>query len=174
MTLPMIVLGVLAVVAGYVNTPWFGTFLTDYLAQGPVNLAHGDHHGPFWIPVAATGVSLLGIFLAYLMYAKKSLSRDWLSRSFPSVSDIIYNKWFVDEAYDATFVKGTKAASRGGTLIDRYVVEGAAEGTVSAVQLLAKSGNKLQDGKVQTYGTAVILGMAVIFAIIALTGGYFS
>ena len=27
MTYPMIVLGVLAVVAGYINTPWFGTFL---------------------------------------------------------------------------------------------------------------------------------------------------
>ncbi|MFC0187010.1 NADH-quinone oxidoreductase subunit L [Fictibacillus aquaticus] len=173
MTLPMIVLGVLAVVAGYVNTPWFGTFLNDYLAQGPVELAH-EHHGPLWIPIAATTVSLLGILLAYLMYAKKSLSRDWLSRSFPSVSDIIYNKWFVDEAYEATFIKGTKAASCGGTLIDRYIVEGAAEGTVSAVQLLAKSGNKVQDGKVQTYGTVVILGLAVIFAVVALTGGYFS
>ena len=29
----MIVLGVLAVVAGYINTPWFGTFLGDWLTK---------------------------------------------------------------------------------------------------------------------------------------------
>ncbi|MFC7371507.1 NADH-quinone oxidoreductase subunit L [Fictibacillus iocasae] len=173
MTAPMIILGVLAVTAGYVNTPWFGTFLADYLAQGPVEL-HSDHHGPIWIPLAATAVSLLGIVLAYMMYAKRSIRRDWLTRSFPSASHIIYNKWFVDEAYDATFIKGTKAASRAGTLFDRYVVEGAAEGATSAVQWLAKTGNKLQDGNVQTYGSAVILGLAVLFIVIALTGGYFS
>ena len=43
MTFPMIVLGVLAVVAGYVNTPWFGTFLGDWLAKG--NEALGQAYG---------------------------------------------------------------------------------------------------------------------------------
>lgn len=33
MTYPMIVLAVLAVVAGYINTPWFGTFLGDWLTK---------------------------------------------------------------------------------------------------------------------------------------------
>ena len=34
MTFPMIVLAVLAIVAGYINTPWFGTFLGDWLMEG--------------------------------------------------------------------------------------------------------------------------------------------
>ena len=42
MTIPMMVLGVLAVVAGYINTPWFGTFLGDWLMEG--NPALGDSH----------------------------------------------------------------------------------------------------------------------------------
>ena len=41
----MIVLGVLAVVAGYVNTPWFGSFLGDWLVDGNEALGHGHMEG---------------------------------------------------------------------------------------------------------------------------------
>ena len=34
MTVPMMVLALLAIVAGYINTPWFGTFLGDWLLEG--------------------------------------------------------------------------------------------------------------------------------------------
>ena len=35
MILPMTVLAFLAIFAGYINTPWFGTFLGDWLTNGP-------------------------------------------------------------------------------------------------------------------------------------------
>lgn len=174
MTIPMIVLGVLAVVAGYLNTTWFGTFLSDYLAKGPVELPHGDHHGPGWIPIVATAASLLGIGLAYLIYQKETLSRSWLSRMFPGLSHVIYNKWYVDEGYDATFVKGTKGLSKLGVLFDRYVVDGLVASVTAGVQGLAKAGSRLQNGQVQSYGTAAIFGLVILLLIVALTGGYFS
>ena len=174
MTLPMIVLGVLAVVAGYLNTTWFGTFLSDYLAKGPVELPHGDHHGPGWIPIVATAASLLGIGLAYLIYQKETLSRSWLSRMCPGLSRVIYNKWYVDEGYDATFVKGTKGLSKLGVLFDRYVVDGLVASVTAGVQGLAKAGSRLQNGQVQSYGTAAIFGLVILLLIVALTGGYFS
>lgn len=174
MTLPMIVLGVLAIVAGYLNTAWFGTFLTDYLAGGPVELAHGDHHGPSWIPIVATAASLLGIGLAYLIYQKGALSRDWITRSLPGLSNVIYNKWYVDEGYDATFVKGTKGLSKLGVLFDRYIVDGLVAAVVSAVQGLSKLGSRLQNGQVQSYGTFAIFGIVILLLVVALTGGYFT
>ncbi|MFC0236781.1 NADH-quinone oxidoreductase subunit L [Fictibacillus phosphorivorans] len=174
MTLPMIVLGVLAIVAGYLNTTWFGTFLADYLAEGPVELAHGDHHGPSWIPIVATGASLLGVGLAYLIYQKGALSRDWITRSLPGLSNVIYNKWYVDEGYDATFVKGTKGLSKLGVLFDRYIVDGLVAAVVSAVQGLSKLGSRLQNGQVQSYGTFAIFGIVILLLVVALTGGYFT
>ncbi|MBH0169023.1 NADH-quinone oxidoreductase subunit L [Fictibacillus sp. 18YEL24] len=174
MTLPMIVLGVLAIVAGYLNTTWFGTFLSDYLAGGPVELAHGDHHGPGWIPIVATAASLLGIGLAYLIYQKGTLSRDWVTRSLPGLSNVIYNKWYVDEGYDATFVKGTKGLSKLGVLFDKYIVDGLVAAVVSGVQGLSKVGSRLQNGQVQTYGTFAIFGIVILLLIVALTGGYFT
>jgi NADH-quinone oxidoreductase subunit L len=174
MTLPMIVLGVLAVVAGYVNTTWFGTFLTDYLAGGPVDLSHAEHHGPGWIPLVATAASLLGIGLAYLIYQKGAISRDWLTRSLPGLSEVVYNKWYIDEGYDQTVVKGTKGLSKLGVLFDKYVVEGLVAAVTSGVQGLSKIGSRMQNGQVQTYGTAAIFGIVLLLLLVALTGGYFS
>lgn len=56
MTYPMIVLGVLAVVAGYINTPWFGTFLGDWLTKD-IQFKVEEAHGPVWIMIVATLVS---------------------------------------------------------------------------------------------------------------------
>jgi NADH-quinone oxidoreductase subunit L len=174
MTFSMIVLGVLAVVAGYLNTTWFGTFLSDYLAQGPVELPHGDHHGPGWIPLVATLAAALGIGLAYLIYQKGTLSRDWITRSFPSLAEVIYNKWYIDEGYDQTVVKGTRGLSKLGVLFDRYVVDGLVTAVTNGVQGLGKIGSRLQNGQVQSYGTAAIFGIVILLLIVALTGGYFS
>jgi len=174
MVIPMAVLGVLAVVVGYLNTPWFGTFLTEYLQQGPVKLPADGEHAPAWIPVLATLLSLAGIFLAYSIYYKKSLSRDWLSRNLPSLSTIVYRKYYVDEAYDATVVKGTTMFSYLWKYVDRYLVEAAVNGTAGLIQWFGKKGSAFHDGQVQKFGAIAIAGLALILLFFAVTGGYFS
>ncbi|MCK6259189.1 NADH-quinone oxidoreductase subunit L [Fictibacillus sp. KIGAM418] len=174
MLFPMLVLGVLAVVAGYLNTPWFGGFLAHYLSHGPVRIAAEGEHGPVWIPILATIVSLAGIFLAYLMYGKKTLSRNWLSRSLPSLSTIIYRKYYLDEAYDATVVKGTTLFSYFWSYVDRYLVEAAVNGTAGLVQWLGKRGSSMHDGQVQRFGAVAVAGLVIILLFFAVAGGYFS
>ncbi|MGC4377394.1 NADH-quinone oxidoreductase subunit L [Fictibacillus sp. Mic-4] len=173
MTFPMIVLGILAVLAGYVNTSWFGTFLSDYLGKGEV-APLASNHEPIWISVVATLVSLLGIFMAYLIYKKGSLSRDWLSRHLPSLSNVVYNKYYIDEVYHAVIVRGVRAFSYGWSLIDRYIVEGIVNGAVALVHWLAKLGSKCQNGQVQTYGAVAFVGLVLLLLIFAVSGGYFS
>jgi len=172
MTLPMLVLGVLAVIAGYVNTPWFGTFLGDWLTEGNENLGHGHIEGPAWIMVVATVVSLLGILLAWMMYSKKSLSRDWLSSRIPLMYSVVKNKYFIDEIYSQTIVFGTKGISLFLRFIELFLVEGLVKLTTASVQALGKTGAKLQSGQVQTYGAIAFVGLAVLMVIFALTGGY--
>lgn len=171
MTGPMVVLGILAIVAGYVNTPWFGTFLGDWLVDGNEYLGHGHTEGPVWIMIVATVVSLLGILLAYLMYGKRSLERDWLSGRAPLTYNILYNKYFIDEFYELTFVYGAKAISLFLRFIEVFLVEGILKVIVGFVQSLGRSWAKLQSGQVQTYGMAAFLGLAILMLIFAITGG---
>jgi NADH-quinone oxidoreductase subunit L len=170
MTLPMIVLGVLAVVAGYVNTPWFGTFLGDWLVEGNEALGHGHIEGPAWIMIVATLVSLAGIFLAYLIYGKRSVSRNWLGAT--TLYNILYNKYYIDEFYSLTVVNLTKGFSHFLRYIDIFLVEGIVKAVAGFVQSLGRLGSKLQTGQVQTYSAVAFIGLAILMVIFALTGGY--
>jgi NADH-quinone oxidoreductase subunit L len=173
MTLPMVVLGILAVVAGYVNTPWFGTYLGDWLVEGNEALGHGHVEGPAWIMIVATIVSLAGIFLAYLMYGKKSLSRDWLSSRAPVTYSVLYNKYFIDEFYELTIVNITKFFSLFLKFIEVFLVEGIVSLVTQFVQTFGKTGSRVHNGQVQMYGTVAFVGLAILFVIFAVTGGYF-
>lgn len=170
MTLPMIVLGVLAVVAGYVNTPWFGTFLGDWLVEGNEALGHGHMEGPAWIMLVATLVSLAGIFLAYLIYGKRSISRDWLGA--PTLYNILYNKYYIDEFYKVSIVYITKGISLFLQFIETFLVEGLVKLVTGIVQSLGRLGSKLQSGQVQTYSAVAFVGLAILVVIYAVTGGY--
>lgn len=173
MTFPMIVLGILAIVAGYVNTPWFGTFLGDWLTEGTERYGHAHIEAPGWIMLVATGVSLLGIFIAWLMYGKKSLSRDKVATAIPGLYGILYNKYFVDEIYEMTVVKATTIISYLLKYIDEFIVEGLVNGTAALTQGIGKLGSKIQNGQIQAYGTVAFLGLAILVVILAVTGGYF-
>ena len=172
MTYPMILLGILAVIAGYVNTPWFGSFLGDWLVDGNPALGNSHIEGPIWIMIAATVVSLAGIYLAYLMYYKRSIARNWLSGTGDTLHTILLNKYYVDEFYQMTVVAVIKAISYLLRFIDVFVVEGLVKGVVGIVQGLGKTGSKMQNGQVQTYGAVAFIGLALLAVIFALTGGY--
>ncbi|WP_221567274.1 NADH-quinone oxidoreductase subunit L [Alkalihalobacillus sp. TS-13] len=168
MVFPMVVLGILAVVAGYINTP-VAQVLGDYLAKNPyVEIHHHEAH--WWIPVVATAVSLLGIFMAWLVYAKQKVRR--LSEASPDFHYILLNKYFIDETYDYSFVKGTRGFSYFWYYIDRFVVEGVVQLVTGAVGWLSKISSKAQNGQVQLYGSVAFAGMAVLLLIVAWLGGY--
>ncbi|WP_010677179.1 NADH-quinone oxidoreductase subunit L [Bacillus timonensis] len=172
MTIPMIVLGILAVVAGYVNTPWFGTFLGDWLTEGTNLYGAGHVEGPGWIMAVATFASLFGLLLAYAMYQRKSISRDFFSSRAPIMYSIVYNKYFIDEFYNMTVVYATKVFSLFLRYIDEFLVGGIVKGVAQATQGIGKIGAKLQNGQVQMYTSVAFVGLAILLLVVALTGGY--
>jgi NADH-quinone oxidoreductase subunit L len=172
MTYPMILLGILAIVAGYVNTPWFGTFLGDWLVDGNPALASQHEGGSWWITIVATVFSLGGIYFSWLIYGKRSVSRNWLSGAGDTLHTILLNKYYVDEFYKMTVVVIATGISYFLRFIDVFLVEGLVKGVVGIVQGLGTTGSKLQTGQVQTYGAVAFIGLALLAVIFALTGGY--
>lgn len=170
MTYPMIVLGVLAVVAGYINTPWFGTFLGDWLTKD-VGFKVEETHGPVWIMIVATLVSFAGIALAYFIYRKKSISRNWAGGTETSLYNLLKEKYYVDELYNMTVIPITKGIAHVLRLFEVYVVEGIAVLIASVVKGTGNLGSKLQNGNVQVYGTVTAVSLAVLVIILLYTGG---
>jgi NADH-quinone oxidoreductase subunit L len=86
---------------------------------------------------------------------------------------LVYNKYLVDELYDATIVKPTVATSR--ALLWKGVDAGLIDGIVNGVGAVARGVGgvlrRLQSGNIRSYAAWVLAGS--LFAIVAmgLAGG---
>ncbi|PYI51144.1 NADH-quinone oxidoreductase subunit L [Paenibacillus flagellatus] len=156
MTVPLVVLAVLAVITGFLMTPfngWFGEWLTGHA---------GEEHGAALVMLLSTVVGLLGIGLGYLMYVKRSFSPDAIPNGAPWLHRLVERKYYIDELYGAVIVKPLKGIGFVLTLFDRYVVDGVVRLCASVVTGLGKAGSRVQDGQVQTYGLVTLLGLVVL------------
>jgi NADH-quinone oxidoreductase subunit L len=165
MTFPLVVLAVLAVVSGFVFTPfngWLGSWLTGHKEAEAANWA---------VMGLSTLAGLLGIGLGYLMYAKHSIPRDVVSSKAPWLYTLVHRKYFIDEIYDAVFVGGLRLIGGLLDLFDTYIVDGIVRLVSAAVVGIGRLGLRLQNGQVQTYGLATLLGLLILA--LALAGRRF-
>ena len=171
MTSPLIVLAAGAAFAGLLGVPHalggsnlFEQWLEPVFAGGHGHAAHGvAHHAvepiEYVLMLASIGIAIVGIALAYLMYYRKTLSPDIFSSAAGGVLHrIVYNKYYIDEIYQATFVRLTLALSWLGVSFDRYVVDfivdGAAKLTAFIAQLNGWFDNLVIDGAVNAIADA--------------------
>ncbi len=171
MLIPMMVLGVLAVVGGYIQTNWFGTFLGDWLETTPYTIAFVHPEAPFWIPLVASLLAIGGIAVAWLVYGRKTSIEESNERN--GLHTLLYRKYYVDELYQGLFVRGSRVVAYFWMYVDRFIIEGGAAAVTYAVKRFGQAGVKLQSGQVQTYSTVAFSGLVVVLLLIAVLGGYF-
>jgi len=219
MTLPLMALAVGAMVAGFVSIPpalGGGAVLEHFLepsltaqAQTPpsaevesgvsgTEAAHEEPHISHMAEVGLMGFSVLiaiaGILLAYRFYVRSPETADNLKERYAGAHSLLFNKYYVDELYDATFIKGTMKSAFGLWTFDRRVVDGAVNGTgwltvftswVSslfdkyvvdgAVNLIGRSSEessfvfrRVQTGLVQNYALLMLAGVCAFVSIYLL------
>jgi NADH-quinone oxidoreductase subunit L len=139
MTVPLIILAIGSVVAGYVGFPtWLGgtnafeKFLDPVFEPLPIprggeaeysNLAEA---GMAAVSVAA---ALIGFALAYSKYCKRSWEEQREVRMYGPLYRVFLNKYHIDELYDALFVNRAKGGGVGLWKFDAKVVDGAVNGS---------------------------------------------
>ncbi|SDE34217.1 NADH-quinone oxidoreductase subunit L [Paenibacillus sp. UNCCL117] len=161
MTMPLVVLAVLAVVAGFVFTPfapWLGTWLTGHAEA---------EHASVLVMVLSTLVGLLGIGAGYLVYVKRTISAEGFVAAAPWLYKLLNRKYFIDELYQVVWVRSLQSLGQLLHLFDVYVVDGAVRLTSYAVTGVGRLGSRLQNGQVQTYGLATLIGLLILMLAIA-------
>jgi NADH-quinone oxidoreductase subunit L len=133
MTVPLVVLAVGAAVSGWVGWPqlggwdwnWIGRFLAPVVVE--VGEHGAAHHASVSLELALMALSVavagVGIWLAWRTYG---------AERYPAVHRLLVNKYWVDEIYDATVVRGTWATTRLLNRFDASVIDGAVNGTRNA------------------------------------------
>ncbi|GAB2721421.1 NADH-quinone oxidoreductase subunit L [Paenibacillus thermoaerophilus] len=161
MTLPMAVLAVLSVAAGFVELPGSGQ-LGEWLGRPA---AH--HDSGALVMILSTGVALAGLLLGWAIYGKGFVSRDLVSSRAPWLHQLLYRKYYVDELYGAVIVKPIKALADLLRLFDHYVVDGLVRLSASAFYGIGRLGHRVQNGQVQTYGLVTLIGLLIFMLALA-------
>ena len=178
MVLPMVLLAVPAVVAGFlINPQWVKVFVipkhwvTEFLVAGVemaalpavVHLDIPDFN--VGMAIVSTVVALVGIGLAALVYRGRTAdTRDPLEAAKPA-HRLLSQKYFIDVLYEDLIVR---RVFYGGLVVvldwlDRVVVDGVVEAIGFVLRHLGpQSVVRIQTGEVQAYGVLLTIGSLII------------
>ncbi|NNC72383.1 MAG: NADH-quinone oxidoreductase subunit L, partial [Sphingomonadaceae bacterium] len=164
MLVPLIVLALGSIFAGYLfaynfidgEDFWAGSIAFNY------DLIHAVHEVPLWVKLSSTAAMLVGLAIAWMAYIRHT---DWPARfvdQFRVLHAFLLNKWYIDEIYNAVFVRPSFAIGRflwqrgDKGFIDRFGPDG-----VSG--LIASTGGitrRFQSGYLATYAFVMLIGLA--------------
>ena len=164
MLIPLVILAVLSIVGG------FAFKIPDFLHTVFPAVESPEELAPM---VIASAAGLLGIGLAALMYVYKPGLPDVVVSNAKGLYTLVYNKYFVDEIYDAGVVKPLVGGSR--LVLWKGVDAGLIDGIVNGVGARAKNLGGLlrlaQSGNTRSYATWVAFGGVLLIFFMALFGG---
>src|SRR5580704_7790235 len=160
MTGPLMLLAGLSIFGGFINIPHW---LEPMFAEKPENQTLA------WI---SAGVGVAGILLAYLFYVAKRGLADSFAKAMNGFYTLVFNKYYVDEIYNAVVVRPLVSISR--IVLWRGVDAGLIDGTVNAVGTRSRGVGSilrlLQSGNIRTYAAWVVLGSILVLIAIGFAG----
>ena len=159
MTVPLIVLSVLAAVAGILNLPFAGdnkafeNWLEPVVQGGQVELTLSGSD-QVALAIASIGVALIGIALAVAIYLRKRVK--------PVEPEILAHGWYIDETIARVVDGPGEAAFEGTAAFDRVVIDGAVNGTGAVVKGFGERLRLVQTGYVRSYALAITFGAVAL------------
>ncbi len=164
MTVPLAILAVLAVVAGFVFVPEANSWLGDWLTDGKA----GTESLEWTVMLLSTAVALAGLGLGWWMYR----SAGERSQAEPTgLARVLNRKYYVDELYQLIIVTPLHKLAQLLQLVDDFIIDGAIRAVAAGVRGIGYVGRRVQNGQVQTYGLVTLLSIVVI--ILAFAGRRF-
>ncbi len=188
---PLVVLAGLSIVGGFPGVPpqsgWFHHFLAPVTAVADA-VHHASLKEELILMAVATVIALLGWGLAHYMYSLRPDRPGQWSQGVPRAYNMLLNKYYVDEAYDAAIVEPTKrvgslwdwvdrniidgivrsvgrmtqAGSAGSTWIEKHIIYGLLNVIGYTNHLAAWSWRKLQSGMVHHYAAIIVAGLFLL------------
>ena len=135
------------------------------------------HGYPRWVLFLPVAVSLSGLAIAFMMYMRGEGAAKHIRNVEETGGGPLYNfllnKWYIDELYDATVVKGVrKLGDFFWKIGDVKIIDGFGPNGVAAFAAgAAKRLSKIQSGYLYHYAFVMLLGVAVIIALVFRTVG---
>jgi NADH-quinone oxidoreductase subunit L len=175
MTFPLVVLGILSLVAGWVGLPavfgehanLIGPFLAPVIA--PIAGHEGAHealpHATEWLLMAVSvAVAASGLYVSYQWYARQGgRPAERLAAAMPGAYALVADKFRIDELYDVLFVRPFGWLARAlWKVVDVLVIDGVLNASAFLVELAGDFLRFLQTGNVRNYALTFFLGLIAL------------
>jgi NADH-quinone oxidoreductase subunit L len=194
MLVPLVILAFLSIVGGWINVPepiaalpvfgwlphseWLHHWLhpvtegADAIFAANVGelrqMAHFGGGEAFWAAVSFLVATAVIAVTAYILMRRRYVPAE---EAIPprGFGKVLYNKWYVDEAYNAVLIRPIVGLSRAmWRFIDAGLIDGIVNGAGRASRAMGWVGSRLQTGQLNTYAFAAVLGALLLLAIVVL------
>ena len=158
MTVPLILLAILAAGFGLISWNWPGAFG----GFGYFVFFHDGHGFEFtwWIGILSAVMAVGSFVLTYLIYERGSISLESTRRRFAPVLRVVENKYYFDEIYQWTIDRVVLVVARFVAFFDRAIINDVGiNGPADAVRHLGFVLRLHVTGHLYSYALAMVLGM---------------
>ena len=174
MVIPLIILAVLSAIGGFIGIPEifsgehgniFHGWLEPVFKNAERKLAIYGLHTHFQEILLMT-ISVAGaagsIFFARYIYLRKPSIASGTAKKFKSIYNLLWNKYFVDELYDATVINPIVKTSDSflWRIADNKIIDGLVNGIASLIGSASGVIRKIQTGVAQFYAVVMMVGIA--------------
>jgi NADH-quinone oxidoreductase subunit L len=157
MRIPLIVLAILAVVAG-LAAPLIPRLFAASIAH---ETATGEH-APLLVPLLGTAAALLGLAIAYAFYQRRSFDPQIVRSRLRPIVIVLERRWYVDDVFEGVYRFAYVRISSAVGWIDRYIVDGVVNAVTWATWIGASRLSAIQSGRVQDALYATAFGLVVL------------
>ncbi len=158
---PLVILAVLAIIAGFTGSP-----LMDYSFSHYITYPGAEHHTPSAaIMIVSSLLGITGIAMAWAIYQRGLIAPEALRQRWPGMYGLLANKFYMDEIYQKVIdvlVDGTGQILE---WIDLKLVNGAINALARGAGLFGSELRTSENGQVQTYARFMFAG--VLFVLLA-------
>jgi NADH-quinone oxidoreductase subunit L len=188
MLVPLVLLAILSVVGGWIGWPsalggsnHFDKFLAPVvkvsveappaakahgIAEPERTPGHGEESTEVLFSAISVGAAGLGLFLAWLCYVKYRELPERMSLAVHGFYTTLLNKYYVDEGYQALFIK---PIVEGSTFllwraIDVGVIDGTVNGAAADARAASRAVRRMQSGNLRSYAGWIITGAVLMLA----------
>jgi len=162
MTIPLIVLAVLAAIGGFVGIPEVfvkgGDKLTAFLSSVIATNHHPVNRSTEFFLMGLSG-SLVVATIIFTWFRFKN----YQPKEEKGFGKVLENKWYVDELYDKIIAKPlNKFAGFLNNFFERFIIEGIVNGVGRAVNYSSRQLRLLQSGQVGSYVLLMVLSILLL------------
>jgi NADH-quinone oxidoreductase subunit L len=170
MAVPLIMLGVLSVISGYMVFDWFGPLFGlshEYAGVGTYLIPPGGHaehyHAHYDLMISSTVVALAGLGIGAALYWQRIWSVDPLRARFSWLHRLLVNKYYMDDVYQWLIDRVVLVIAEFVGFFDRVVINDSGINGVGKGTILSGLGLRYHEtGKLYNYGLVMIAGVVTI------------